>query len=120
MRRSNQLCKIGRRCKVQLIQATPVLGKEIIECECPAIDVLRKLWIIGVHEEKDAVVMEVGVGEGEEILEVVQRMLVPLRDGRIRDDWHRQVLWDICKEHINPRMYLCLAITTVTASSNLQ
>ena len=91
MRSLYQLHGIGRRCKVKLIQALLVFGKEIVECERLAIDVLRKLWIIRVHEEKDAIIMEVGVGKGKEILKVVQQTSVLLRDGRIRDDWHGQV-----------------------------
>ena len=70
---------------MKLIQAPPIFSKKIIECERPAIDVLHKLWIIGVHEEEDAVVMEIGIGEGEEILEVEHLTSVPFRDGRIRD-----------------------------------
>ena len=45
-----------------------------------------------MHEEEDAVVMEVGIGEGEEILEVERLTSVPFRDGIIGDHWHGQVL----------------------------
>ena len=50
------------------------------------MDVVCDLWIIKMHKKKDIVIMKVGIGKGEEILDIVWWMLVPLYDGNIGDD----------------------------------
>ena len=55
---------------MELIQAPPILSEVVIKHEGPAMDVLCEHWIIGVHEEEDAVIIEVGIqfGGREEVL----------------------------------------------------
>ena len=64
--------------------------------------------------------MKVDVGEGEEVLQVVRRSPVPIMDGSVRDDWYMQVLWNIRKEQINPKVCLLLVVTMVATCPNLK
>ena len=62
---------------MELIQTPTILGEVVIILEGPGIDILREVWIIGVHKKKDSIIMKVDVGEGKEVLDAVRRLPVP-------------------------------------------
>ena len=73
---------------MELIQASPILGKVVIKDEGLAMGVLCELWIVGVYEEDIAIIVEVSIYKGKEVLEVVHWTLIPLKNGTLGNKWH--------------------------------
>ena len=52
------------------------------------MDILCELQVIGMHEENNAIVMEVSTCKGEHVLKVVPKTLIPLKNNRLGNNWH--------------------------------
>ena len=69
---------------MKLIQAPPILGDVKVASEGPIIDLLHDIKVVRMNEQEDAVVMEVGFCEGEDILNVMLIQMVPWCNIRAR------------------------------------
>ena len=93
---------------MELIEAPQIFGDVELAGKHPIIDRIYEVRVIKVNEDKVAVVVEVGIWEGENILKVILTPLVPCWNigVRGRNGGHGQVLWNICKKEINVCMQL--------------
>ena len=56
------------RTKVEFIQAPPIFEEVVIKGKGSQMDVLCELQIVGMHEENNAIIMEISTCKGEEVL----------------------------------------------------
>ena len=61
---------------MELIEA--IFGEVVIKGKGPPMDVLCELRIVEMHEEKNAIIIEVSTCKAKEVLQVVRGMLIPL------------------------------------------